>query len=83
MFSTFILQRNVSWTANKHIRMISEESCDTEHWSNDAENSALHHNCVSKKRKKKRKENISQYDCFYCSFDQINSALVSIRDFFQ
>ncbi len=23
--------------------MISEESCDTENWSNDAENSALHH----------------------------------------
>ncbi len=28
---------------NQHIRMISEESCDTEDWSNDAENSALHH----------------------------------------
>ncbi len=25
------------------IRMISERSCDTEDWSNDAENSALHH----------------------------------------
>ncbi len=23
--------------------MISEESCDTEDWSNDAENTALHH----------------------------------------
>jgi len=23
--------------------MISEGSCDTENWSNDAENSALHH----------------------------------------
>ncbi len=23
--------------------MISEESCDTKDWSNDAENSALHH----------------------------------------
>ncbi len=28
---------------NPHIRMISEGSCDTEDWSNDAENSALHH----------------------------------------
>ncbi len=28
---------------NKHIRMISEGSCDTEDFSNDAENSALHH----------------------------------------
>ncbi len=32
---------NVSWTANQHIRMISEGSCDTEAWSNDAENVAL------------------------------------------
>ncbi len=27
----------------QHIKMISEGSCDTEDWSNDAENSALHH----------------------------------------
>jgi len=33
--------KNVSWAANQHIRMISEGSCDTEDWSNDAENSAL------------------------------------------
>ncbi len=26
---------------NRHIRIISEGSCDTEDWSNDAENSAL------------------------------------------
>ncbi len=25
----------------QHIKMISEGSCDTEDWSNDAENSAL------------------------------------------
>ncbi len=25
------------WAANQHIRMISEESCDTEDWNNDAE----------------------------------------------
>ncbi len=34
---------NVSWAANQIIRMISEGSCDTEDWCNDAENSALHH----------------------------------------
>ncbi len=28
---------------NQHIRMISEGSCDTEDWSNDAKNSALRH----------------------------------------
>ncbi len=32
---------NVSWAANQHIRMISEGSCDTEDWSNDAENTDL------------------------------------------
>jgi len=26
---------------SQHIKMISEGSCDTEDWSNDAENSAL------------------------------------------
>ncbi len=30
-----------NWATNQHIRMISEGSCDTEDWSNDAENSAL------------------------------------------
>ncbi len=29
------------WAPNQHIRMISEWSCDTEDWSNNAENSAL------------------------------------------
>ncbi len=33
---------NVSSAQNQHIRMISEGSCDTEDWSNDAENSTLH-----------------------------------------
>ncbi len=32
---------NVFGAANQHIKMISEESCDSEDWSNDAENSAL------------------------------------------
>ncbi len=36
-----ILFRSVSWAADQHIRMISEGSCDTEDWRNDAENSAL------------------------------------------
>ncbi len=29
------------WAANQHIAMISEGPCDTEDWSNDAENLAL------------------------------------------
>ncbi len=33
-----------SWKGtNQYISMISERSCDTEDWSNDAENSDLHH----------------------------------------
>ncbi len=42
--STVVLNiddKNVSWAVNQHIRMISEGSCDTEDWSNDAENFAL------------------------------------------
>ncbi len=31
---------NVSWAENQHIWMISEGSCDTQDWSNDAENLA-------------------------------------------
>jgi len=35
LFSTLIIIIN---EANQHIRMISEGSCDTEDWSNDAGN---------------------------------------------
>ncbi len=70
--------------------MISEGSCDTEDWSNDAENSALHH------RKKiifKIYSNfyifkilngniISQYFCFNY-FDQMNVVLVNIKNLFR
>ncbi len=38
-----IIIRNVSLAPNQYIIMISEGSCDSEDWSNDAENSALHH----------------------------------------
>ncbi len=46
MISTFLIvidNNKKSWAANQYIRMISEGSCDTEDWSNDAEISALHH----------------------------------------
>ncbi len=68
--------------------MISEGSCDTEDWSNDAENSALITgiNYIFKYIKKKifisNCNNISQYYCFYCIFDLIKVALVNIRDIF-
>ncbi len=38
----YVLNCFKHWSsANQHIRMISEGSCDTEDWSNDAENLAL------------------------------------------
>ncbi len=40
LFSKLIII-NVYLATNQHIRMITEEPCDTEDWSNDAENSAL------------------------------------------
>ncbi len=54
--------------------MISEGSCDTEDWSNDAENSALHRkNKLHFKTYSNKKQtvilncnNISQNYCFYC-----------------
>ncbi len=39
--TVFNIDNNAPWAANQHIRMSSEGSCDTEDWSNDAENSAL------------------------------------------
>ncbi len=66
--------------------MISEGSRDTEDWSNDAENSDLHHkNKVWFKIHLNTKLyfNVSQYYWFYCIFDQINAVLVSITDFFK
>jgi len=35
----FNKKKKKNWAPNQHIRMISEESCDTEDWRNDAEKS--------------------------------------------
>ncbi len=63
--------------------MISEESCDTEDWNIDDENSA-NLNSENKCLKYIQIEtvivicnNISQLYCFYSIFDQINAALVN------
>jgi len=60
--------------------MISEGSCGTEDWSNDAENLALPGmNCILKYLKTENScNNILQYYSFYCS---VFTALMS-RDFF-
>ncbi len=67
--------------------MISEGSCDTEDWSNDAENSALitGKNYIWKYIQNYNFfnfNNISQYYCFYWILIQINAAWVSLRNFF-
>ncbi len=69
--------------------MISEGSWDTEDWSNDPENSALI-TAINDILKYITIENsyfqLQYYFTilqFYCIFNQINAALVSIKDFFQ
>ncbi len=62
--------------------MISEGSCDTEDWSNDTENSALHHKNKSNLKiycNKKTFQNITVLTVIVHSIE----ALVNIRDFFQ
>jgi len=69
--------------------MISEGSCDTEDWSNDAENTALITgiNYILTYIQIENVfiwncSNISQYSCFYCIFYQISAAMLSLRDLF-
>ncbi len=69
--------------------MISEESCDSEDWSNDAENSDLHHSNINYKIYSNRQQVFEiviifhNNNYFYCIFDQINAALLSKRDSFK
>ncbi len=54
--------------------MISEGSCDTEDWSNDAENTAL----ITFKlylNMYLNSKNISEYCCFYGISDEVNADL--------
>ncbi len=57
--------------------MISEGSCDTEAWSNDAENSAFITGI------KYILKSIYIENIFYYIFDPINAALMNIRHLFQ
>ncbi len=60
--------------------MISEGSCDTEDWSNDAENTALYH-----RNKLHFKIYLNRKQLFQIVINShvITFFLVSIRDFFQ
>ncbi len=74
VFSIMIII-NVSWVANKHIRIISEGSCNTKDWSNGC----------WKNSKEKRSffyiiiifNNIKMFTVF---LNQINAALLSVKD---
>jgi len=55
LFSNFIII-DISQAANQHNRMISDGSCDTEDWSNDAENSAFEWWCKACFHLKSRKK---------------------------
>ncbi len=67
--------------------MISEGSCDTGDWNNDAEKSALITgiNYILKYNKTEnhyfKLQIYSTILVFFCIFDQINGALMSRRDF--
>ncbi len=72
--------------------MFSKRSCDTENWSNDEENSALHHrNNITFYNVLKLKTFFFYLIIFhniavlfiYFYFNQINSALMSRRYLFQ
>ncbi len=69
--------------------LISEGSCDTEDWSNGCWKISFtitRINYILKYMKIKTVifgyNNITQYYSFYCIFDQINAASVSIKGFF-
>jgi len=82
LLSTLIIIINVSWSSDHHIRVhiISEGSC-----SNDDKFSFDHRNesCFNIYSYRKLMIYIGIiFQNFYCSFDQINAALVSRRDSF-
>ncbi len=81
IFNIVITIRNIYWAANRHIRMISEGSRDTDAWSNDAENSALNKIYFNRKHLFYIVIIFHNIYCFYCNFDQINAALVNKKIF--
>ncbi len=66
---------------NQYIRFIFEASCDTDDWSNNVENSSLITainyilQYINIKTVILNFNIISQYNYFYCNFNQINEAL--------
>ncbi len=79
LFSTQIIIRNISWVQNQHFTKISEGSCDPKDWSNGSRKfNSYHRNKLCLKIYPNRYFSILQN-----IFDQVNTTLVSIRDFFQ
>ncbi len=64
--------------------MISEGSCDTEDcWKFSFDMTGKNYILYCIKIENGYCNNISQYYCFYCIFEQINAALTVIRDLSQ
>jgi len=56
--------------------MISEGACDSEDWSNDAENTALITGINYILLYSQKTTLLQQFYYFYCIFDQINAAFM-------
>ncbi len=73
--SCFKNNNNQKWFLSSKSAYISEGSCDTEDWSNDAENSALiteiNYILTYIQIQNSSCNIISEYFCFYCISDQI------------
>jgi len=71
-FPTLIIIINVSWSSDPHIRVICEGSCDTEDWSNDAEDhrNKLHFTVYS--HREQMIYTIIIFHNLYCIFNQIS-----------
>ncbi len=84
-FFNIDINKNVTRVTNLHFIMISERSRDTEVcWKYSFAFTRI--NYILKYIKIENSilcNNIWQYYCFYCIFDQINAALKTIRDFVQ
>jgi len=85
LFSTFIIISRKVTAPNHCFRMISEGSCDwrLESWFWKCCFAITKINYILKCSNRKISFNISQSHYFYCILYQMNTALLSIRDFFQ
>ncbi len=67
-----------NWSANQYIRMISEGSCNTEDWNNDADAiTEIHFILKYITIENSYFKPFPNFALFYCIFEQINAALIA------